>query len=143
MKMPCKTSGAMMLLLAISAAAQDFVVQETLTKPVKGANGEIVEYAITFVLRDARQRPVGNTPYQISLGTGQVICGYTRSNGMAERVSSGVVQTTANISVSSNVCVPRFADDKGTLNPSDGVGVPSAAVPRDTVDSDAQIAPGQ
>lgn len=63
------------LTLDAVALADGYVLDQALTKPVMSADGEVVEYAITFVLKDQRQRPISNMNYKIVLGTGQVVCG--------------------------------------------------------------------
>ena len=104
------------LMMCTSAIAHAYVLEETLTKPVRSSNGEVIEYAITFVLKDKRERPVSNVRYMIVLGTGKVVCGSSMSNGMTQRVSSGMTQTTASISLSNEPCPSDVQDDEKSVN---------------------------
>ena len=101
------------LALGVLSGAQARVLGETLTKPVRSPSGDITEYAITFVVRDQRQRPIGNMHYQITLGTGLVVCGISRTDGLTQRVSSGAVQTMARIALLLDDCdqPPKGQDD--------------------------------
>jgi hypothetical protein len=108
------------LTLDAVALADGYVLDQALTKPVMSADGEVVEYAITFVLKDQRQRPISNMTYKIVLGTGQVVCGQSKRDGVTQRVSSGLVQTTANIRLTHGMCVSTSSGE-GLISQEEGI----------------------
>lgn len=102
---------ALGICLPVQAQAQVRALEETLTKPVRSDSGDISEYAITFVLRDKRERPIW-TNDQITLGTGQVVCGHTNLEGLTQQVSSAAVQTTAILALPLEPCLPQPPSDE-------------------------------